>query len=118
MPQRLPQRLPYPVAMEPILTAEPKPAEFRQRFGVVNSVVEPGQAMTEALRFVALIVRNAPLAGRASRQIAGASMSECWPDEQAWDRQAQIAAMVLRSGDLREGLRGFAEKCPPVWKGR
>ena len=74
--------------------------------------------MTEALRFAKLIARNAPLAVRASKQIAWASMSERWLDEQAWDRQAQIAAMVLGSDDLREGLRAFAEKRPPVWKGR
>ena len=74
--------------------------------------------MTEALRFAKLIARNAPLAVRASKQIAWASMSERWPDEQAWDRQAQIAAMVLASDDLREGLRAFAEKRPPAWKGR
>jgi enoyl-CoA hydratase len=115
---RLPQRLPYSVAMELILTAEPKSAEFMQRFGVVNSVVEPGQAMTEALRFAALIARNAPLAVRASKQIAWASMSGRWPDERAWHRQAQIAAMVLASDDLREGLRAFAEKRSPVWTGR
>ena len=42
--------------------------------------------MTEALRFAKLIARNAPLAVRASKQIAWASMSERWLDEQAWDR--------------------------------
>lgn len=115
---RLPQRLPYPVAMELILTAEPKSAEFMHRLGYVNSVVEPGQVMTEALRLATLIARNAPLAVRASKEIAWSSMAQGWRDEEAWDRQAQIAATVLGSEDLREGLRAFAQKRPPAWKGR
>lgn len=115
---RLPQRLPYAVAMELILTAEAKSAEFMHRLGYVNSVVEPGQVMTEALRLAALIARNAPLAVQASKEIAWSSMVRRWPDEAAWDQQAQIAAKVLGSEDLREGLRAFAEKRPPAWKGR
>ena len=74
--------------------------------------------MTEAFRFAKLIARNAPLAVRAYKEIAWSSMGQRWPDEEAWDRQAQIAATVLGSDDLREGLRAFAEKRPPVWKGR
>jgi len=115
---RLPQRLPYAVAMEMMLTAEPKSAAFMHRLGYVNSVVEPGQALTEAFRLATLIARNAPLAVRASKEIAWLSTAHRWLDEEAWDRQAQIAATVLGSEDLREGLRAFAEKRSPAWKGR
>jgi enoyl-CoA hydratase/carnithine racemase len=45
-------------------------------------------------------------------------MAQRWPDDEAWERQAQIAATVLASEDIREGLRAFAEKRPPAWKGR
>jgi enoyl-CoA hydratase len=114
---RLPRRLPYPVAMEMMLTAEPKSAEFMHRLGYVNSVVEPGQAMAEALRLAKLIARNAPLAVQASKEIAWLSVSQGWPDEEAWDLQAGIAAKVLGSEDLREGLRAFAQKRPPAWRG-
>lgn len=114
---RLPQRLPCLVAMEMMLTAEPKSAEFMYRLGYVNSVVEPGQVMTEAFRLAALIARNAPLAVQASKEIAWSSMAGRWPEEEAWHRQAQIAAKVLNSEDLREGLRAFGEKRPPAWKG-
>lgn len=114
---RLPRRLPFAVAMEMILTAEPKSADFMHRLGYVNSVVEPGQTTAEALRLAQLVARNAPLAVRASKAIAWSSMAGRWPDEESWDRQARIAAPVLASEDLREGLRAFAEKRPPAWKG-
>ncbi len=115
---RLPRRLPWPIAMEMILTAQPKSAQEMKQHGYVNSIVEPGQVLEEALRLAALIAENGPLAVKASKEIAWASASENWTDEEGWQRQMAIVAPVLGSEDLREGLRAFAEKRPAVWKGR
>ncbi|MFO1392728.1 MAG: crotonase/enoyl-CoA hydratase family protein [Steroidobacteraceae bacterium] len=115
---RLPKRVPWPVAMEMILTAEPKSAQEMKHFGFVNSVVEPGAVLEEALRFAALIARNGPLAVKASKGIALAAMMENWRDDEAWDRQMVIAAPVQHSEDLKEGLAAFAQKREPVWKAR
>jgi enoyl-CoA hydratase len=115
---RLPKRVPWPVAMEMILTAEPKSAQEMKHFGFVNSVVEPGAVLDEALRLAALIARNGPLAVKASKGIALAAMMENWSDDEAWDRQMVIAAPVQHSEDLKEGLAAFAQKREPVWKAR
>ncbi len=115
---RLPRRLPYQLAMEMILTGEPKPADVMQRFGFVNSVVAPGKVMDEALRLAELIAANGPLAVRAAKVIARSSIAEGWTDEQAWDRQMKVVEPVMNSEDLKEGLRAFAEKRPAVWQGR
>ncbi len=115
---RLPKRLPWAVAMELILTAEPKSAQEMKHFGFVNSVVEPGAVLDEALRLAALIARNAPLAVKASKGIALASTAENWSDEEAWQKQLGIVAPVMASEDLKEGLAAFAQKRDPVWKAR
>jgi enoyl-CoA hydratase len=103
--------------MEMILTAEPKPAEAMHRLGYVNSMVEPGATLEEALRLAALIVRNGPLAVRASKEIAARSAAEQWTDAEGWEKQAAIVAPVRKSADMQEGLRAFAEKRDPVWTG-
>jgi enoyl-CoA hydratase len=115
---RLPKRVPWPVAMELILTAEPKTAQEMKHYGFVNSVVAPGTVLEEALRYAALIARNGPLAVKASKGIALAAMMENWRDDEAWDRQMVIAAPVQHSEDLKEGLAAFAQKREPVWKAR
>lgn len=115
---RLPRRIPHNIALELILTAEPRPAEDMHRFGYVNSVVEPGQVLDEALRYANLIARNGPLAVKASKEIARRSVAEGWSDEDGWKNQMPIVAPVMQSEDLREGLAAFAQKRDPVWKGR
>lgn len=114
---RLPRRVPYQVAMEMILTAEPRSASDMHQFGYVNRLVEPGQALQEALKLAALITRCGPLAVRASKEIAWRSMAESWTDEQGWKEQMPIVAPLRKSHDQQEGLKAFAEKREPVWRG-
>lgn len=114
---RLPRRVPHHIAMEMILTAEPKSAEEMHRLGYVNSLVAPGAALDEALRLASLIVRNGPLAVQASKEIAVRSSAEQWTDTEGWEKQVAIVAPVFNSADKQEGLRAFAEKRDPVWTG-
>ena len=113
---RLPKRIPYHVAMELALTGDPIEAERAAELGLVNRLTDPGGAVDGALELAAAIAKNGPLALTASKQIIRASLD--WTEEEAWQKQGEIAGPVMTSEDAREGAVAFAEKRDPVWKGK
>ncbi|HTX30958.1 MAG TPA: crotonase/enoyl-CoA hydratase family protein [Solirubrobacteraceae bacterium] len=113
---RLPRSLPRNLAMELALTGEPIDAERGYELGLVNRLTDPGGALEAALELAEVIAANGPLALRATKRILGEASD--WPDGEFFARQREIADPVMRSEDAREGATAFAEKRPPVWKGR
>jgi enoyl-CoA hydratase len=113
---RLPERVPYGVAMEMALTSDPILAEQAHELGLVARLAEPGKAAEVALALAERIAQNAPLAVAASKQIV--RQTRGLTEEDAWTLQSPHAAKVFTSQDAKEGPRAFAEKRPPTWTGK
>jgi len=113
---RLGRKIPLNVAMECALTGDPIDATRAHHFGLVNRLVEPGQALDEAIALAEAICANAPIAVRETRKIVLEATNA--PDDVGWKMSAEGMGVAMRSEDFSEGLTAFIEKRPPVWKGR
>ena len=112
---RLPQRLPYHLAMEMALTGNLRTAEYLHGFGLVNRLTDSGGALAEAFALAKEIEANGPLAVAATARIVRAA-GQC-TDQEAFAAQIPILQKVRQSNDRVEGLKAFAEKRPPNWTG-
>ena len=113
---RLGRKIPVNIAMELTLTGDPIDATRAHHFGLVNRLVEPGQALEAAVSLAEQICANAPVAVRESRKIVLEATNA--PDDVGWKMSVEGMGVAMRSEDFSEGLTAFIEKRPPVWKGR
>jgi enoyl-CoA hydratase len=113
---RLGRKIPLNIAMELALTGDPIDAARAHHFGLVNRLVEPGEALDAAVALAEQVCANAPVAVRESRKIVLEATNA--PDDVGWQMSAHGMGVAMRSEDFSEGLTAFIEKRPPVWKGR
>ena len=115
--QRLARQIPLKQAMHMALTGGAVSAEEGMRLGFVNQVVPQDQLHEATARLIEEVLACAPLAIQAAKSVMVNSLE--LPSLSAAIRQDYpAAARMLASEDAREGPRAFAEKRPPVWRGR
>ncbi|HEX5143745.1 MAG TPA: crotonase/enoyl-CoA hydratase family protein [Mycobacterium sp.] len=112
---RLPQRIPYAIAMELALTGDNLSAERAHELGLVSALAEPGSALEGAIALAEKITANGPLAVAATKKIV--VESRYWGPEEQWTEQMKILGPVFMSKDAQEGAVAFAEKRAPKWTG-
>ena len=110
---RLPDRLPYHIAMELALLGEPIAAARLAELGLVNRVTDPGKALDAALELAGKIQLNGPVALKTAKRII--SESRFAASEERFAAQEEIVAPLRSGPEAREGALAFVERRDPAW---
>lgn len=114
--QRAIRQLPYPIAMDLLLSGDPIDAEEAARWGLVNEVVESEDVVDRAISYARNLVDNAPLAMQAIKELAvrgqDLSLDAGLRMEQSFVRN------LFETEDAKEGVAAFREDREPEWEGK
>lgn len=120
--QRLPQRVPYNVAMEMIYTGRRMLAEEAVRWGLASAQCPRAQLDARAHELAAAVAEGAPLALQAfkevMRAIDGMAITEAMKISRLAGAGLATYHAMQKSEDAIEGPRAFLERRPPRWRGR
>ena len=83
--------------------------------GILNHVVDPGEAVSKALEISDEIAGSAPLAVMAIKQAITRSGHQSF--DEALTEGGDLSALLMFTEDRKEGLSAFIEKRKPKWKG-
>jgi E-phenylitaconyl-CoA hydratase len=114
--QRLPRTIGRSDAMLMLLTGDRVNAAEAMRMGFVSKVVSQSDLMLTAYAIANRIAQNAPLAVRALKRLV--TQGTDMPLVHALDLDRYMWGLIRDTEDRIEGRKAFAEKRPPVYKGK
>ena len=100
-------------AMELLLTGDLIPADEAMRIGLINRVVEPGQARSAAVELAEQIARKSPAAIRHGKQAFYRQVEMNLAD--AYRLTSDVMAENMMEAETDEGIAAFFEKRKPNW---
>jgi len=113
---RLPQKINWQYAMELLLTGERIDATRAKEIGLAGWVVPHDALMAEARKLAARLVAAAPLAARATKEVAVRTQSMASVEAIRFGETMRRVAAATE--DAAEGARAFGERRSPRWRGR
>lgn len=114
--QRLPRLIPLGRALEMLYTGNRIGAQEALRLGLVDYVVPMSQLMEKCEQIAVEISKSAPLAVQKIKQAVMRGLD--MPLADGIRLEHDLYSWLQDTEDAVEGARAFAEKRPPVWKGR
>lgn len=87
-----------------------------ERIGLVEEVVEEGQALTTALRLAAQVARQSPQAVKACKKLIQGARQQ--PLNSLLPEERERFVDLFDHEDTLEGVNAFFEKRPPQWQNR
>lgn len=114
--QRLARLVGLGKALEMCLTGETVDGKEALRIGLVNQLLPPDDLEAGAERLARSLLKGAPMALNFVKEAIYKGLE--LPLEQGLRLEADLSALIGTTEDSKEGPRAFAEKRPPIWKGK
>jgi enoyl-CoA hydratase/carnithine racemase len=84
--------------------------------GLVWKLVEPDELQAEARAWAATLTEAAPLAQRATKEVAWRTADMGWIESVRFGETMRKVAAA--TDDVAEGIRAWRDKRKPQWRGR
>ncbi len=114
--QRLTRAVGKAIAMEMILNNRTLSAAEALQFGLINRIVPIEAYLEEALKLAEEVASRAPAAIRSAKKMVNQAYERFLGDALAEEKKEFYN--LFTTEDQKEGMRAFAEKRKPQWKGK